>query len=321
MRNLNKAYLKARKGKNGSEEVLRFTFNLERELIKLQEQLMNENYKTGNYRHFTIFEPKERKISALPFRDRVIHHAICSVISPIFERRFIHDSYACRKGKGTHEGVKRIQSFIRKSGEDYYVLKCDVSKYFQSVDGETLKTIIKQKIGDEKLLRLINHIIDSSNKGIPIGNLTSQLFANIYLNSLDEYIKYELKIKFYIRYMDDFLIIKDSKKELNEDKEKIRAFLFSMKLTLHPKKANVSPIRLGIDCLGYKIFKNHKLVRKSTVTRFIRNSKQKMILYERNSIDFNKLMETFNSWDAYMSHADSYALKNKIHQEYLKNVA
>lgn len=321
MRNLNKAYLKARKGKNGSEEVLRFTFNLERELIKLQEQLMNETYKTGNYRHFTIFEPKERKISALPFRDRVVHHAICSIISPIFEKRFIHDSYACRKGKGTHEGVKRIQSFIRKSGENYYVLKCDVSKYFQSVDGKTLKTIIQEKIGDEKLLRLIDNIIDSSNEGIPIGNLTSQLFANIYLNSLDEYLKYDLRVKLYIRYMDDFLIIKESKKELNEDKEKIRAFLFSMKLTLHPKKANVSPISLGIDCLGYKIFKNHRLVRKSTVTRFIRNSKKKMILYEKNNIDFNKLMETFNSWDAYMSHADSYALKNKIHQEYLKNVA
>ncbi|MCF7900555.1 reverse transcriptase/maturase family protein [Candidatus Babeliales bacterium] len=321
MRNLNKAYLKARRGKNGSEEVLRFTFNLETELIKLQEQLMKETYKTGEYRHFIIFEPKERKISALPFRDRVVHHAICSVISPIFERRFIHDSYACRKGKGTHEGIKRIQSFVRKSGEDYYLLKCDVSKYFQSVDGETLKKIVKQKIGDEKLLRLINHIIDSSDEGIPIGNLTSQLFANIYLNSLDEYLKYGLRIKSYIRYMDDFLIIKESKKELHNIKEQIRIFLFSLRLTLHPKKANIFPIRLGIDCLGYKIFKNHQLVRKSTVKRFIRNSKKKVNLYERSEINFDKLMETFNSWEAYMSHANSYALKNKIHKEYLKNVA
>jgi len=321
MRNLNNAYLKARKGKNSSEEVLRFTFNLERELIRLQEQLINETYKTGKYRHFIIFEPKERKISALPFRDRVVHHAICSIISPIFEKRFIHDSYACRKGKWTHEGIKRIQSFIRKSGEDYYVLKCDVSKYFQSVDGEKLKTIIKQKIGDEKLLRLINHIIDSSEEGIPIGNLTSQLFANIYLNALDEYIKYELRIKCYIRYMDDFLIIEESKKDLHELKEQIKLFLISMRLTLHPKKANIFPIKLGIDCLGYKIFKSHRLVRKSTVKRFIKNSKKKMVLYERAEIDFNKLMETFNSWDAYMSHADSYALRNKIHKEYLKNVA
>jgi len=321
MRNLNKSYLKARKGKNSSEEVLTFTFNLETELIKLQEQLINENYKTGEYRHFIIFEPKERKISALPFRDRVVHHAICSIISPIFEKRFIYDSYACRKKKGTHEGVKRIQNFVRKSGEYFYVLKCDISKYFQSVNKERLKDIIKQKIADEKLLRLINHIIDSSDEGIPIGNLTSQLFANVYLNSLDEYIKYELRVRFYIRYMDDFLIIKESKKELHKIKEQIKLFLISLRLTLHPKKTNVFPIILGIDGLGYKIFKDYKLARKSTVKRFIKNSKKKINLYERSEISFDKLMETFNSWDAYMSHADTYALKNKIHEEYLKNVA
>jgi retron-type reverse transcriptase len=320
MKNLNNAYLKARRGKNNSDEVLNFTYYLETELLKLQRDLRTKKYRTGNYRTFTIFEPKERKISALPFRDRVIHHAICSVIGPIFERKFIYDSYACRKGKGTHAGVERIQKFINLAGKDYYVLKCDVSKYFQSVDKETLKLILRKKIADEELLYLIDNIIDSSKEGIPIGNLTSQLFANIYLNSLDEYIKYELKIKFYVRYMDDFLIIKESKKELNEDKEKIRAFLISMRLTLHPKKANVSPISLGIDCLGYKIFNTYRLVRKSTVMRFLNNAKRKIKIYEKQEISFEKLMESFNSWEAYMGHADSFALKNNLYEGYFKNV-
>jgi len=320
IKNLNKAYLKARKGKNGSEEVLEFTFNLEAELIKLQDELIKGIYKTGEYRHFIIFEPKERKISALPFRDRIVHHAICSIIGPIFEGKFIYDSYACRKGKGTHKGINRIQKFIRKTGDNHYVLKCDVSKYFQSVDKETLKLILRKKIADIKLLDLIDNIIDSSKEGIPIGNLTSQLFANIYLNNLDEYIKYELKIKYYVRYMDDFLIIKKSKEELNEDKEKIRVFLLSMRLTLHPKKANIFPIALGIDCLGYKIFDSYKLVRKTTVMRFIKNVKRKLKKYDFGVMDFDKLIESFNSWEAYMSHADSYALKKDLYQRYFKNV-
>ena len=227
--NLYNAYLKARRGKNNSAEVLKFNYNLENELLKLQCELRSQTYKTGKYRHFIILEPKERKISALPFRDRVVHHAICTVIEIIFEKKFIYDSYACRKGKGTHAGADRIQKFIRKAN-NYYVLKCDVSKYFPSVNHEILKKLIREKIADKKLLQLLDKIVDSSEeqniqsslqKGIPIGNLTSQLFANIYLNKLDEYVKYELKINYYLRYMDDFVIMHESKIYLHEVKEKI----------------------------------------------------------------------------------------------------
>jgi len=169
-------------------------------------------------------------------------------------------------------------------------------------------------------LHLLDNIIDSAEKGIPIGNLTSQLFANIYLNKLDEYIKYELRIKYYIRYMDDFILLHESKQYLHEVKENIKVFFASMKLTLHPKKANIFPITLGIDFLGYRIFNAHRLVRKSTVKRFLKNTKTKLRKYDSGNMDFDKLMESFNSWEAYMSHANSHHLKKSLHQEYFKNV-
>lgn len=328
------SYLKARRGKKKFPEVIRFNYNLEDELSKLQSELQNQTFKTGKYRHFIIFEPKERKISALPFRDRIVHHAVHSVIEPIFDKKFIYDSYACRKRKGTHAGADRLQKFIREADNNYYVLKCDVSKYFPSVNHEVLKKIIRKKIADKKLLWLLDNIIDSTEKGIPIGNLTSQLFANIYLNELDEFVKYELKIKYphkyrdktgwgtlyYIRYMDDFIILHESKQELQELKEEIRLFLVSIKLTLHPKKANISPVRLGIDFLGYRIFNNYRLVRKSTVKRFLKNVKGKIKNYDLEFMSFDKLMESFNSWEAYMAHANSYRLKQSLYSSYFKNV-
>jgi len=314
------AYLKARKGKTNLPEVLKFTYNLEDELSNLQNELQNQIYKPGEYRHFVIFEPKERRISALPFRDRVIHHAICSVIEPIFEKKFVYDSYACRKEKGTHAGVNRIQKFIKEVNNNYYVLKCDVLKYFSSVNHEILKKIIRKKIADKKLLWLLDQIIDSAEAGIPIGNLTSQLFANIYLNELDEFIKYELRIKYYIRYMDDFIILHESKQYLHKIKQDVKLFFVSMRLTLHPKKSNIFPITLGIDFLGYRIFNNHRLIRKSTTKRFIRNTKTKLKKYDSGVINFDKLMESFNSWEAYMSHGNSHNLKNSLYQGYFKNV-
>ena len=307
------SYLKARRGKTKSARVLNFSYNLEQELSELQNELKNQTFRTGKYNHFIIFEPKKRKISALPFRDRVVHHAIHFVIEPIFEKKFIYDSYACRKMKGTHAGADRLQKFIQKVNKDYYVLKCDVSKYFPSVNHEVLKKCIRKKIADEKLLWLLDDIIDSTEEGIPIGNLTSQLFANIYLNELDEFIKYDLKIKYYIRYMDDFIILHESKKYLHGVKGKIKLLFVSIKLTMHPKKANIFPVASGIDFLGYRIFSKHRLVRKSTVKRFLKNIKVKIKKYNLEFVDFSKLMESFNSWNAYVSHANSYRLKKSLH--------
>ncbi|MFH1521840.1 MAG: reverse transcriptase/maturase family protein [archaeon] len=332
--NLYSAYLKARRGKTKLAEVLKFTYNLESELSNLQYELENQIYETREYRHFIIFEPKERKISALPFRDRIVHHAIYFVMEPIFEKKFIYDSYACRKRKGTHAGVKKLQKFIRGVNEDYYVLKCDVSKYFFSVNHEILKKVIRKKIADKRLLWLLDNIIDSVEKGIPIGNLTSQLFANIFLNELDEFVKYKLKIKClykcrsevgggtlcYIRYMDDFILLYESKQGLQELKEEIRLFLVSIRLTLHPKKANIFPVTLGIDFLGYRIFNNHRLIRKSTIKRFLKTVKIKIKKYDSGVMNFDKLMESFNSWEAYLAYGDSYKLKNSLYGRCFGNV-
>jgi len=320
--NLYESYLKARRGKNDSGEVLKFTYCLENNLIALQKELQSQTYRTGKYRHFTVFEPKKREISALPFRDRVVHHAVCGIIEPIFEETFIFDSYACRKGKGTHAGANRMQSFLRKNAKDSFALKCDIKHYFPSVDHKTLKKMLRDKIADKKLLALLDHLVDSSGgeKGIPIGNLTSQLFANVYLNKLDRFVKQKLKAKHYIRYMDDFIMLSNSKKQLQCWKGQIMQFLHSIKLEFSKKKTNVFPISTGVDFLGYMLFAFHRLIRKSTVKRFLQGIKAKIRHYISKEISFEKLMESFTSWEVYLGHGNSHALKKSIYRSCFKNV-
>ncbi len=313
IKNLYLGFLKARKGKRKKLVVLRFEQNLEKNLFKLNKELLEESYFLGDYRKFIIFEPKKRIISALPFRDRVVQHAVCNLIGEIFEKSFIYDSYACRKGKGTHKALDRLRSFLRK--EDFYVFKGDIKKYFFSVNHLILKRIIKRKIQDEKLLRLLDRIIDSG-EGIPIGNLTSQLFANIYLNELDYFVKHRLKAKYYIRYMDDFIILDKDKKILQDYRKAIEEFLKTLKLELHPKKVRIFPARLGIDFLGYVVFKDYTLVRKRTLKKAKKNIKKKIQQYNSEKIDFDKLMQSFNSWNAYLDKADSYRLKRRLKEEF-----
>lgn len=318
--NLYNAYLKARKSKNDRAEVLRFNYDVESELIRLESELRNGTYKTGKYRQFTIFEPKERKIFVLPFRDRVVHHAVYSILYPIYDNIFIADSFACRENKGTHVGIERLESFIRASDNDSYVLKCDVSKYFPSVNHSILKRVLRKKIKDVRLLSLLDTIIDSAQEGIPIGNLTSQLFANIYLNELDYYVKHDLGVKYYLRYMDDFIVIHKSKSFLGVLKSKIKVFFESLKLSMHPKKANVFPLTDGVDFLGYRVFSDYRLARKSTVFRFLRNTKKKIKRYHLREISFDKLLDSFNSWFAYLGHANTFGLKKSLMARYHKNV-
>ena len=315
--NIYAAYLKARKGKRNKKEVLEFEYNLENNLLGIQNDLINGKYEVGKYYKFVIFEPKKRIIYALPFRDRIVQHAICNIIESIFEKIFIHDSYACRKNKGTHKGIERLRYFLRK--KEFYVLKCDIKKYFPSIDKETLKEIIRKKIADEKLLSLIDKIIDSGEYGLPIGNLTSQLFANLYLNELDYFVKNNLKAEFYLRYMDDFIILDESKKELHLIKKKIILFLISLKLEMHEKQAGIFPSEMGINFLGYIIYKDYMKARKSTVKRFLRRIKVKIKKYSEESLCFEKIMESFNSWNAYMVYGDTYLLRNKLKQGF-KNV-
>ncbi len=250
----------ARKGKRFRPAVAAFHFDQERALWKLHEELAAKTYRPGEYRSFFIYEPKKRQISAAPYRDRVVHHALVNVLEPIYERTFIHDSYACRKGKGTHAGVKRCQEF---AGRFRYVLKADIQKFFPSLDHEILKALVALKIKDPDVLWLVNHIIDGSNpqeeilsyfpgddlftpgerrRGIPIGNQTSQFFANVYLDPLDHFVKDRLGMKGYVRYVDDFLVFSNDKNHLADVREQISEFLVRLRLRLHPKKSVIFPV-------------------------------------------------------------------------------
>jgi retron-type reverse transcriptase len=301
--NIHLAYLKAKKSKRYNPNVLVFFGNLTGNLLEIKRELETENFIHSRYNEFIVNESKKRKIRAPAFRDRVVHHALCNIITPIFEKSFICDSYACRKEKGSHKAIKRLISFL-KNKNNIYCFQCDISKYFDSINHDILIKAIKRKIGCKKTVNLILKIINSFNKdtgvGIPIGNLTSQLFANIYLNELDQFVLRELKQKYYIRYMDDFLIL-GSKKELHDLKTRVEQFLANeLQLKMNPKKVNIFPCNKGIDFLGYIVFKNHILLRKSTIKRFIKKMKKKGI------------EETIKAWFAYAKHANSYLLSKKL---------
>lgn len=331
--NLWKAADQAQRGKRFQENVAVFNLNREREIFRLKEELLSQTYYPGSYHEFFIYEPKKRLISAAPYRDRVVHHALCNIIEPIFEKTFIFDSYACRVGKGVHKAVDRFTKFCRNS---QYVLKADISKYFPSIDHEILKSLIRRKIRDPKTLWLIDLIIDSSNPqepvhayfpddelftpferrhGIPIGNLTSQFFSNIYLNSMDHFIKEQLHCRYYIRYCDDFVILANSKSFLHEAKSKISEFLVSLRLKLHPVKCQIFPVKDGTDFLGYRVFPTHRLVRKGSVTRFRRRMRHFQKSYANGRIPIIHIRQSIQSWLGYISHADSYGLSKKLLKE------
>ena len=316
--NLHQSYLAARKCKRYRPSVLRFGFCLEENLLALERELRQKTYRHGGYREFTVVEAKKRTIKAAPFRDRVVHHALCNVIEPIFERSFIFDSYACRKGRGTHAAVRRLEKFIhalRSNAEDgkIYCLKCDISKYFDSIDHDVLRVLIRKKIHDENVLWLCDAIIASNTPGIPIGNLTSQLFANIYLTELDYFVKRVLHERYYIRYMDDFLILGNDKKHLREDKERIRIFLKErLRLALHPKKAEIFPCAQGIDFLGYVVRDGRRLLRASTVRRFLKRQKRVRAFEEGAAAVLKRADGGYASWRGYAHFADAYMLTQRL---------
>ncbi len=252
------AWNEFKKGKRKKIDVQAFERNLEDNLFILHEQLRTKTYRHGSYHAFNIYDPKFRHIHKATAADRIAHHAIVSIIEPIFDKAFIYDSYSCRLNKGTHRAVRRLFSFVRKVSKNYsencFCLKLDIKKFFESVDHKILLYCIRKRIHDEDLLRLLENILKSfsKDKGIPIGNLTSQVFANIYLNELDQFIKHELKVKYYIRYADDFVIVADEREHLKNLTRQIDAFLKEkLKLTLHEKKIIIRKYRQGIDFLGY----------------------------------------------------------------------
>lgn len=328
--NLIAAAYNASKGKKHRGNVIQFSSMIIDNVIALRNELIEKRYKPGSYKEFYVYDSKKRKISAAPYRDRVVHHAVCNVIMPIFEKTFIDNSFANRKGKGTH----RAASMCRKYLHEYrYYLKCDIVKYFPSVDHEILKAILAKKIKCRDTLGLIELIIDGSNKqdcaefyfqgddlfspcsrrkGIPIGNLTSQYFANIYLTPLDHYIYEKLKIRAYIRYVDDFILFHDDKKYLHYCKNEIISFLEKYRLKIHENNAHPNPADHGVVFLGYMLFMDGILLKRMNIVRFTRRMKRYAILVKKGEGDFKNIRQSVMSWLGYAKFADSYMIRRII---------
>ena len=328
--NLISAFNKAKKGKSKKEYVINFQNYLIEEIKNLQEELRDKTYKPRELKKFIIRDPKTRTIHASIFRDRIIHHAIVNILEPIFEKIFIYDSFASRKNKGTHNAVIRFKSFVRKVSSNGslikksysnnsikgYVLKADIKHYFDSIDHEVLIEILRKKIKDEDLIWLIRKVLENfeleKGKGLPLGNYTSQFFANVYLNELDYYIKNILKAKYYIRYVDDFVILHKNKKRLEYFLKHINNFLPCLKIKLHKDKTKIIPLRNGITFLGYRIFYHYTLLRKRNIKHFKNKLKENLEKYKKGEITKEKLDNKINGWMGYAEWADTFNFRNKI---------
>lgn len=332
--NLYHAYLKARKGKRYRVEVMKFTNHLEENLIQLQNELVWKSYEVGRYREFFVHEPKKRLVMALPFKDRVVQWAIYRVLNPYFEKGFIEDSYACRIGKGTHRAANRLQYWLRymdRRHERLYVLKMDISKYFYRVDHNVLTDILRKRIGDTDLLWLLNTIVRCEHTmfgiplgdhqferdrigglGMPIGNLTSQMFANLYLNELERYAKQTLHVKRYLRYMDDVIIVHEDKKYLWEIKEQLNELITrQLHLELN-NKTMVSTVNQGVEFVGSRVWATHKKLRKKSALRMKRRLRYLERAYARGEVDIEKVNCSVQSYLGIMKHCDSHNLKTKL---------
>jgi retron-type reverse transcriptase len=329
----------AKKGNRQKEYAIKFEFNLEQEIGRLVWELNSKRYRPSAYHHFIVSYPKMRAIAAPAFRDRVVQQSLVAKINPIFEKTFICDSYACRKDKGTHFGARRVKKFLQAAHTLYpqqpvYVLQTDIKSFFASMSWNVLKKLVAKKIQDQRTLKLINqfitiHLISTtstqSNKeikkvidsekqvGLPIGNLTSQLFANIYLNKLDHFVKEELRQRWYARYMDDFLIINPSKQKLHQIKKQITEFVNQqLQLKLHPNKTVIYPVKHGVPFVGYRIFHDHTLLRANSLLRMQQRLKKRKQQLKNGDITQEKYEQSVSSFKGHLKHADSYWLQKQM---------
>ncbi len=306
--------------------MIEFEEKLIENLKQLQKELITQTYLPKPLQTFILRDPKTRKISKSAFRDRIVHHAICNVIEPFFSKGFIFDSFANRVGKGTLAAIKRFDHFKQRVSKGNtrkcYVLKADIKQYFENVNHNILLSILKRKIKDEMVLQLIKKILSNydakqKEKGMPLGNLTSQYFANVYLNELDQYVKHKLRAKYYIRYVDDFVFLHHSPKPLRAYKRKVDYFLREkLGLQLHPHKSKIILLRDGVSFLGLCIFPQHKLVRKKNLRKFERKFNMLKDQYQEDLVEREKVVEFFEGWLAYASHADTYKYRRKATQNF-----
>lgn len=302
-----RAWKKFKQGKTNKYGIQEFSFYLEKHIHEISNVLKNKTYAPQPYRSFYVYDPKKRNIHAAEVVDRVVQQALFQTIEPIFEKYFIDDSYSSRFG--THAGINRLEKFIKKETKNYnktaYVLKCDIRKFFDSIDHNILKSLIRKSIHDEDVLWLIDTIIDTfhknNGKGLPLGNVTSQLFGNIYMHVFDHFIKHDLKIKHYVRYCDDFVIVHQDSLYLESIIPIIEEFLKSrLIIQLHEKKREIRKVSQGIDFLGYVLMPYYRLVRKTTKKRIFRKYKAGLDNAQKQS------------YKGVLFHAKSYKINKKL---------
>ncbi len=321
--NLFLAWDEFRRGKQAKADVMKFECRLEENIFGLNHELSTSRYRHGPYHAFYITDPKQRLIHKAPVRDRVLHHAIFKILNPVFELAFIANSFSCRIGKGTHKGVVTLAKILRRESRNHtgpcYALKCDILKFFASIDHGILLSILGKRIKDERAMELLGEIISGFNskntpgKGLPIGNLTSQLFANIYMNELDQFLKHRLGVKHYVRYTDDFVIVSNDIKYLKELLPKLEKFLAdSLKLKLHPGKITIRKYISGVDFLGYVIFPHHIKLRTKTRRRMERKLTERAAQYAAKTIPPKSFNQTWQSYLGVLSHANSHKLAQKL---------
>jgi hypothetical protein len=330
--NLLLAWHKAARGKRGTASVARFEYRAEEHLAQLQMELIAGTYRPGPYVHFHIKDPKRRKISAARFRDRVVHHALCNLIELRFERLFMPDSYANRAGKGTHRAIDRLQGLARRYR---YVLRADIVQHFASVDHATLLDILGRQIPEPDVMALVEAIVDSGRgvldeeyryvpfsgddllavcrpRGLPIGNLTSQFWSNCYLHPFDQFVKRELGCCAYLRYVDDFALFGDSKRELWAWKAAVIERLARLRLVIHETRCQVLPVGAGIPWLGFVVYPTHRLVKARKVHNAHRHLRARLAAYHAGAISFAELDASICGWIAHVGHADSWGLREKV---------
>ena len=312
------AHNKCKKNKRFKKQVIEFEINLERNIIELGRDLISGRYIFSKYFEFTIYEPKERKIKTLNYKDRVI---LCwyveNFLKPYYKPNFIEDSYACLEGKGTHKAIKKTVKYLINASKFFntvWILKCDIKKFFFNIDRNILFSMVSRKIKDKHFLEFSKKIIfyDKEKVGIPIGNYSSQYFANIYMTSFDKFIKEKLKIKYYIRFMDDFVLLFESKEKARKGLIEIKNYLSSvLKLELNSKTSYFRESQ-GINFLGYRIWKTHLLIRNQSKKKIKRKLKNFQKLYKENKIELEYITACINSWKGYAKFGNSYNLINKI---------
>lgn len=321
LENLYRAFLRASARKRHRRAVREFEFHLETRLREIRREVEAGAYRWGPYRRFLICDPKRREIRAAPLRDRVLHHAIVDVVDPIFERGFISDTYACIRGRGQHRAFERYRRFARSRRGQGYVLKCDIAGYFRSVDHEVLLGLLGRRIGDPRLLALLESLVahgaEAPGVGMPIGSLTSQMFANLYLDPLDHFVKEGLRVRHYLRYMDDFVLLLDDRAQARRRLAEIEAFLRErLRLRLNPRRRQVAPLASACDFLGYVHHPDGRTrVRRRSVQRLRRRIATLDEGLGTGRTDWLAARSSLASWIGLAGHADAFRLSRTIFTE------